>query len=64
MAPDYTTYGGGQGFNRRPKQVVMFEPKSSTPLNLICTENQNQEFNYLINTEYNQMREKHELLEQ
>lgn len=66
LAPDYTAYGGSNGQGGpygRPKQVVMFEPKQSTSLSLICTENQNQEFSYLLNTEYNQMREKHELLE-
>jgi len=54
-APDYTALASSSGQNNygRAKQVVMFEPKPSTGLNLICTENQNQEFSYLLNTEYN-----------
>jgi len=38
-------------------------PKRSTPLSLLCTENTNKELNYLLNHEFNSLREKQELRE-
>ena len=43
---------------RPPKQVVMFEEKDITKMQLICEDNPNKQFNYLINQEYTMLREK------
>ena len=42
----------------------MFEPKSSIPLNLICTQNMRKEIDYLLDIEYHQLKEKQELKRQ
>ena len=39
----------------------MFSPKGSTPLDLVCVENSKEEFAYLLNQEYNLLREKQDL---
>ena len=39
----------------------MFAPKGNTPLGLICAENSKEELTYLLNQEYNMLREKQDL---
>jgi len=66
MVHDYNSYGGASSQNRmgrQQKQVVMFEPKRNASLSLICTDNSAQELNYMLNSEYNLMREKQDLMD-
>ncbi len=39
----------------------MFAPKGNTPLGLICADNNKEELTYLLNQEYNMLREKQDL---
>jgi hypothetical protein len=39
----------------------MFEPKMNTSINLVCTENPSKELNYLLNQEFNLLRERQEM---
>ena len=43
------------------KEVAMFNPKESSAVNLICSENSSKEFSYLLNNEYSNLREKQEM---
>lgn len=43
------------------RECSMFEDKESTSMQLICSENPNKEFNYMINQEYSMLREKQEM---
>jgi len=45
----------GQMANRQER---MFEPKTNSSMNMICMDNPSKEFNYLLNHEYNLLREK------
>jgi hypothetical protein len=40
------------------RQERMFEPKMNTSINLVCTENPSKELNYLLNQEFNLLRER------
>ena len=53
--------GGHPDRPRRQRECVMFEPKQSTSASLVCIDNQSKEFAYLLNHEYNEMRERQEL---
>ena len=64
---DLTSNFGGASANgqrRAPDTVRMFEPKRNNSLNVICTENPTQEMAFLLNLEYNQMREKQDRMDE
>lgn len=63
MPTDFGGFGqpGGARFGRQKQVVKLFEPEKSTSLTLICKDNSNKEYNYLLNNEYNVLREKLEL---
>ena len=53
----------GQNDYRNPSNSVsMFQTdQSNTPMELICLENPNKEFNFMLNSEFNMLREKQEI---
>ena len=51
----------GQGGARRQNQCVMFEPKPSTTAQLLTLDNPSKELSFIINHEYNLLREKQEM---
>ena len=60
--PEAFQSSGAPGYGRQ-RDGVMFKPEANTAMNLICTENSRKEFDYIVNQEYNFLREKQEMKE-